>query len=150
MSPGCNERANSAAKASKARCVGKVCRAGAAKLSAMSSGEFEAELEQSVQDHLAFVANAASAAKARIGEAIESGSASAAPPSDLRPAVDFSTPEPDFDPALAAGSDPGTPEADAFAAEPAPSPLPEGAISFDDLAVEGVDDEGVPVWEDPP
>jgi hypothetical protein len=132
MSPACNERANSAAKASKASCVGKVCRAGAAKLSGMSSGDFEAELEQSVQDHLAFIANAANAAKARIGEAIDSESAPAskAPQSDPKPAVDFSTPEPDFDAAFAAGSDPTTAEAD--------------------LAVEGVDDEGIPVWEDPP
>ena len=28
--------------------------------------------------------------------------------------------------------------------------LPDGAIAFDDLAVESVDDEGIPVWEDAP
>ena len=122
----------------------------------MSSGDFETELQQSVNDHLAFIANAAAAAKGRIGESIPQANAPApaapaapGPPSEARPAVDFNAPEPDFDPAFAAaGDEPG--EADAFAAEPAPAPLPEGAISFDDLAVEGVDDEGIPVWEDPP
>jgi hypothetical protein len=125
----------------------------------MSSGDFEAELQQSVNDHLAFIANAATAAKARIGEGVQATkgttaapTAADAPPSpanEARPAVDFSAPEPDFDPAFAAAADDPS-EADAFAAEPAPAPLPEGAISFDDLAVEGVDDEGIPVWEDPP
>ncbi|MGB6987147.1 MAG: hypothetical protein WBD74_14335 [Candidatus Aquilonibacter sp.] len=115
----------------------------------MSSGDFETELEQSVQDHLAFIANAAKAAKTRIGQGVDSKApAPPAAPSEPRAAVDFSAPEPDFDPAFAAaGGD--TAEADAFAAEPAPAPLPEGAIAFDDLAVEG-DDEGIPVWEDPP
>ena len=128
----------------------------------MSTGDFEAELEQSVQDHLAFIANAAKAAKTRIGQGVESQRAPAPAPADAgspgspraaasqaRPAVDFNAPEPDFDPAFATAAAPET-EADAFAAEPAPAPLPEGAISFDDLAVEGVDDEGIPVWEDPP
>jgi hypothetical protein len=125
----------------------------------MSSGDFEAELQQSVNDHLAFIANAATAAKSRIGEGVQAtkgvtGTPTAAdspssPASEARPAVDFSAPEPDFDPAFAAAADEPS-EADAFAAEPAPAPLPEGAISFDDLAVEGVDDEGIPVWEDPP
>jgi len=129
----------------------------------MSSGDFEAELEQSVNDHLAFIANAANAAKARIGSGVASargpatvdagspGSprAVAAAGGGPRPAVDFNAPEPDFDTAFAAASEAQS-EADAFAAEPAPAPLPEGAISFDDLAVEGVDDEGIPVWEDPP
>ncbi|HTZ55895.1 MAG TPA: hypothetical protein VMB20_12610 [Candidatus Acidoferrum sp.] len=118
----------------------------------MSSGDFETELEQSVQDHLALIANAVKAAKARIGEGVASQTQSApVPPSPAEPraAVDFNTPEPDFDPAFdAAAGAPG--EADAFAAEPAPAPLPEGAIAFDDLAVEGLDDEGIPVWEDPP
>jgi hypothetical protein len=105
----------------------------------MSTGDFEAELRQSVNDNLAFIANAASAAKARIGEEIPTGSSPApvaGPPSEARPAVDFSVPEPDFDPA--------------FATEPAPEPLPDGAMQFDDLTLEGVDDEGIPVWEDPP
>ncbi len=119
----------------------------------MSNGDFEAELEQSVQDHLAFIANAAKAAKARIGQSVESGKPPVAPPppprtGEPRPAVDFNAPEPDFDPAFAAAAG-GETEADAFAAEPAPAPLPEGAISFDELAVES-DDEGIPVWEDPP
>jgi hypothetical protein len=125
----------------------------------MSSGDFEAELQQSVNDHLAFIENAATAAKARIGEGVQSvkGAAGApapaptppSPPSEARPAVDFSVPEPDFDPAFATAADEPS-EADAFAAEPAPAPLPEGSITFDDFAVEGVDDEGIPVWEDPP
>lgn len=118
----------------------------------MSSGDFETELEQSVHDHLAFISNAAQAAKARIGQGVDSRKT--APPAaqparnEPRAAVDFNAPEPDFDPAFAAAA--GPTEADAFAAEPAPAPLPDGAIAFDDLAVEGVDDEGIPVWEDPP
>jgi hypothetical protein len=118
----------------------------------MSSGDFETELNQSVQDHLAFIATAAQAAKARIGESVESKSvppAASRPAGEPRPAVDFSAPEPDFDPAFASAASAES-EADAFAAEPAPAPLPEGAITFDDLAVEAVDDEGIPVWEDPP
>ena len=117
----------------------------------MSSGDFETELEQSVRDHLALIANAAKAAKSRIGQGVASQNApapAAPPPSQARPAVDFNAPEPDFDPAFAAAAEPN--EADAFAAEPAPAPLPDGAIAFEDLAVEGVDDEGIPVWEDPP
>lgn len=73
----------------------------------------------------------------------------AAAPSGLRPAVNFDTPEPDEDPAFAAEAAAFS-ETDAFAAQGAPSTLPAGAISFDDLAVEAVDDEGIPVWEDPP
>jgi len=162
MSPGSSVRANAAAKVSKAWSVGKVCRDVAAKLSDMSSGEFEAELHQSVQDHLALIANAAKAAKARIGATVENLSGPPEPepepvfsapplpePGAPRPAVNFDTPEPDFDAAFAAETAAFS-EADAFAAEPAPSPLPDGAISFDDLAVENVDDEGIPVWEDPP
>jgi len=128
----------------------------------MSTGDFEAELRQSVQDHLALIATAAKAAKARIGTSVQltrtpepadafpasfdDGPAPA--PARPRPAVNFDAPEPQDDPAFAEAS--AFSEADAFAAEPAPSPLPEGAISFDELAVEAVDDEGIPVWEDPP
>ncbi|HTC31069.1 MAG TPA: hypothetical protein VK702_10090 [Candidatus Acidoferrum sp.] len=132
-----------------------------ANLSDMSTGDFEAELQQSVQDHLALIATAAKAAKARIGTSVQAKRAPeppepfanmpAPPPppsSAPRPAVNFDAPEPLDDPAFAEAS--AFSEADAFAAEPGPSPLPAGAISFDDLAVEGVDDEGIPVWEDPP
>jgi hypothetical protein len=153
-------RENSAAKDSNAARVGKVCRVGVAKLSGMSTGDFEAELQRSVQDHLALIATAAKAAKARIGTSVQSKRtpeppepfanmpAPPPPPSAPRPAVNFDAPEPTEDPAFAEAS--AFSEADAFAAEPAPSPLPAGAISFDDLAVEAVDDEGIPVWEDPP
>ncbi len=125
----------------------------------MSSGDFEAELQQSVQDHLALIATAAKAAKARIGTSVQSlrtpeppaapADSPARAPGRPRPAVNFDAPEGDVDLAFAAEASAFS-EADAFAAEPAPSPLPAGAISFDDLAVEAVDDEGIPVWEDPP
>jgi hypothetical protein len=154
-------RENSAAKDSKAVCVGKVCRVQAAKLSGMSTGDFEAELQQSVQDHLALIATAAKAAKGRIGTSVQLKRTPEPPeafanmpappppsPSAPRPAVNFDAPEPQDDPLFAEAA--AFNEADAFAAEPAPSPLPAGAISFDDLAVEAVDDEGIPVWEDPP
>ncbi len=97
--------------------------------------------------------NAAKAAKARIGETIPNAGAAAAPvvadlpPSTPRPAVNFFADEPVFDEA------PLPPEDDTFAsalARPA-EPLPDGAISFDDnFSAEGVDDEGIPVWEDAP
>jgi hypothetical protein len=125
----------------------------------MSSGDFEAELQQSVQDHLALIATAAKAAKVRIGTSVQSvrtpepppafGDMPTTAPSGLRPAVNFDAPEPDDDPAFAAEAA-ALSEADAFAAQASPSPLPAGTISFDDLAVEAVDDEGIPVWEDPP
>ena len=142
--------------------MGKVCRAHAAKLSDMSTGDFEAELQQSVHDHLALIAAAAKAAKGRIGTSVKSLRASEpapalddapviapAPSRQPRPVVNFDALEPDEDPAFAAQAAVFS-EADAFAEEPAPSPLPQGAISFDDLAVEGIDEEGIPVWEDPP
>jgi len=125
----------------------------------MSSGDFAAELQQSVNDSLALIHTAAKTAKARIGQAVQEHRAPEAPgpaidmPSpSRRPAVNFDADESDLDPAFSSafGEPAAFSEADAFAAEPAPSPLPEGAISFDDLAVEGVDDEGIPVWEDPP
>lgn len=110
------------------------------------------------------IATAAKAAKARIGTGVQTLRASAPAPAPAvedppliqpspsrgtRPAVNFDAPELDDDPAFAAQSA-ALSEADAFAEEPAPSPLPQGAISFDDLAVEGMDEEGIPVWEDPP
>jgi len=110
----------------------------------MSTGDFEAELQQSVKDHLALIATAAKAAKGRIGNAPPFVA-----PSTARPAVNFDAPESDEDPAFSVQAAAFS-EADAFAEEPAPSPLPQGAISFDDLAVEGIDEEGIPVWEDPP
>lgn len=62
-----------------------------------------------------------------------------AEPAVRRPAVDFAAEEPAFV------------ESDAFAESASgSSALPEGAISFDDLAIENVDDEGIPVWEDAP
>lgn len=128
----------------------------------MSTGDFEAELQQSVKDHLALIGTAAKAAKARIGTSVQSLRVSEpdpafddAPPIEPpplrrpRPAVNFDAVELDEDPAFAVQAAMRS-EADAFAEEPAPSPLPEGAISFDDLAVEGIDEEGIPVWEDPP
>jgi hypothetical protein len=127
----------------------------------MSTGDFEAELQQSVQDHLALIATAAKAARARIGTSVQlkrtpeppepfsnMPEPPPLPPSAPRPAVNFDAPEPPDDPLFAGAG--AFSEADAFAAEPGPSPLPAGAISFDDLAVEAVDDEGIPVWEDPP
>ena len=128
----------------------------------MSTGDFEAELQQSVHDHLALIAAAAKAAKGRIGTSVKSLRASEpapvledppvitpSPARQPRPAVNFDAPELDEDPVFATQAAVLS-EADAFAEEPAPSPLPQGAISFDDLAVEGIDEEGIPVWEDPP
>ncbi|HTU69333.1 MAG TPA: hypothetical protein VMF11_03345 [Candidatus Baltobacteraceae bacterium] len=125
----------------------------------MSSGDFASELQQSVQDHLALIAAAAKAAKSRIGAAVEVQRAPTQPaaspaverpqpsPRVPRPAVNFDVREDEADSAFASAA---LSEADAFAAEPAPGALPRGAISFDDLAVEGVDDEGIPVWEESP
>ena len=120
----------------------------------MSSGDFAAELRQSVQDHIALVHTAAAAAKARIGQAVPAAEA-AVPPvpifDDLpvrrdtpRPTVNFFAEEPVFDQVA-------PPEDPAFesAIGAPPEPLPDGAISFDgDFA--SVDDEGIPVWEDAP
>jgi hypothetical protein len=122
----------------------------------MSTGDFEATVRQSVADHLALIATAAAAAKERIVMNVEllqappepmpapavhfSDFASPPPP---RAAVNFAADEPIF------GEEPAFAEMDAFASEPAASVLPEGAIAFDDLAVEA-DDDGIPVWEDAP
>jgi hypothetical protein len=117
----------------------------------MSSSDFEAELRQSVADNLALIANAAKAAKARIGQSV----AGVTPPAPVvqqgtfdnpRPAVNFDADEPVFD---AAGDDAerGLPPYDEAIHE---NGLPEGAISFDNFDSGGVDDDGIPVWEDPP
>jgi hypothetical protein len=126
----------------------------------MSNGDFEAELKASVQDHLALIATAAKAAKVQITAGVTRlAPAAAAEPAPIRePAafqdptpssrsiVNFDAPEPDFDPAFSSAF---ATEADAFAEEPAPLPPPEPA--FDDFSNMGnVDDEGIPVWEDPP
>ena len=98
---------------------------------------------------MALIQNAAKAAKARIGLAIPSEVVKPqAPPVDLppRPAVNFFAEEPVFDEVPAV-------EDDSFASAPAgpPEPLPDGAIAFDDgFSASGVDDEGIPVWEDAP
>lgn len=110
----------------------------------MSSGDFEAELRASVQDHLALIASAAQAAKARIGAGVESARPAAisafaddrppdnvpVPPVRSAPAVprsssvvNFDASEPDFDPAFAG--------------------------AFEDVGA-STGDEGIPVWEDPP
>jgi hypothetical protein len=120
----------------------------------MSSGDFAAELEQSVQDHLALIATAAQAAKARIGQGVANAQTplpvaeAPAPPepdgASRAALVNFDAPEPDFDPAFAGAYEPGPSEADAFAEEPAPN-----VAAFDDFAIGNVDDDGIPVWEDP-
>jgi hypothetical protein len=112
----------------------------------MSSGDFEAQVHQSVADDLALIATAAAAAKSRIVKSVEQLHASEPPKPVVefggapQAAVDFAAQEPAFP------EEPVFPEEAAFAE----SRLPEGAIAFDDLAVESVDDEGIPVWEDPP
>jgi hypothetical protein len=61
----------------------------------MSSADFEAKLRQSVADHIAFIRNAANAAKGRIGESVDAYGAQATPaerPHETpppRPAVNF-------------------------------------------------------------
>ncbi|HEY5341358.1 MAG TPA: hypothetical protein VIK27_10050 [Candidatus Aquilonibacter sp.] len=108
----------------------------------MSTADFEAQLRQSVQDHVALIQAAAKAAKARI---VQSAQALAMPSETFEPspapeprapraAVNFDVEEPAFEVALRG-------EAPAFDDSP---------IAFDDLAVENVDDEGIPVWEDAP
>jgi hypothetical protein len=120
----------------------------------MSSGDFAAELRQSVADSIALVHNAAKAAKSRIGQAIPNPGVAPIPPlsrdderpSAPRPAVNFFAEEPVYEEVPAV-------EDDSFASALAgpPEPLPEGAISFDDdFSMQGVDDEGIPVWEDAP
>jgi hypothetical protein len=122
----------------------------------MSSGDFETEVRQSVADHLALIQTAAAAAKTRIVTSVDflqTVNRPVASPVDFsdvsagdsrRPAVDFSADEPAF------SEEPVFAEMDAFADAGSSSVLPNGAITFDDLAVENVDDEGIPVWEDAP
>ena len=123
----------------------------------MSSGDFAAELRQSVQDHIALVHTAATAAKARIGQSIPKAAADPAPmPPPMveesafhsddvpRPAVDFFADEPDYAAEEAPVEDP----AFESAIDGPPEPLPDGAISFDDDFASNVDDEGIPVWEE--
>jgi hypothetical protein len=130
----------------------------------MSGGDFAEELRQSVADQLSLIASAARAAKARIGQGV-SDAAGPPPPMPASPPPAFSTdiPEPDYAPRTTG------PAVDFFADEPvhddhaseSDDPLfssamsggngvPEGAISYDDYAEPGIDDEGIPVWEDPP
>jgi len=127
----------------------------------MSTGDFEAELHQSVADNIALVANAAKAAKARIGASVAGFRPPPPPPpaeiTGPRPAVNFDAAEPDFHdehPAFsdsAFGEPPPAGEEPMFGEQPAfKDELPEGAINVDEFAMEGVDDEGIPVWEDPP
>ncbi len=109
----------------------------------MSTGDFEANLRQSVQDHLAAIRDAASAAKARIGQGTAPGRQLPAEPSSfvgagLRPAVNFDAEEPAYHDQGSAFDTGG------------PGSLPEGAIAFEHLAFEGGDDESIPVWEDAP
>ncbi len=88
------------------------------------------------------IQTAANAAKARIGEAIPLAPAGPEPlavfdvpaPFQPRPAVDFFADGPIFDDVVSP-----------------PEALPDGAIAFDDgVSMNGVDDEGIPVWEDAP
>jgi len=118
----------------------------------MSSSDFETELRQSVADSIALVTNAAKAAKARIGQSVAGVRPPPAEPQDFegpRPTVNFAAEEPVFAEAPAFKDD--LPEEPAFAERsPFEDQMPEGAINVDEFALEGVDDEGIPVWEDPP
>ncbi|MBV8637217.1 MAG: hypothetical protein JO322_03975 [Candidatus Eremiobacteraeota bacterium] len=125
----------------------------------MSSGDFAAELRQSVADHLALIQTAARAAKARIGEAIPEAPPGFAPvpafdapePPPPRAAVNFFADEPVFNDPVFNEAPVVEDESFASALTGPPESLPEGAIAFDDgFAVDGVDDEGIPVWEDAP
>lgn len=129
----------------------------------MSEGDFAEQLRQSVQDQLALIQSAARAAKARIGEGVAKATTASAPaptppPPESPPgsleypppqrsgaAVDFFADEPVHDQPL-------EPEDPAFVAavEAGSEGLPEGSIEFDNYAQEGMDDDGIPVWEEPP
>ena len=124
----------------------------------MSSGDFAEELRQSVQDQLSLIQAAARAAKARIGQGIVDAGSPQAPPAEVppilessdefgghMPAVDFFAEEPIHD-------EPMEPEDPAFAAavQHSGNGVPDGAIEFDSFDSGGMDDEGIPVWEEPP
>jgi hypothetical protein len=127
-------------------------------LSLMSSGDFASELQQSVADHIAFIHTAATAAKARIGAGIVGSQPLAPEPADLegpRPTVNFSMEEPAYGgPGETQGAEALFPDTDTFVEEDpafADARLPEGAITYDDGYGGGnIDDDGIPVWEDPP
>ncbi|MBV8489932.1 MAG: hypothetical protein JO199_05315 [Candidatus Eremiobacteraeota bacterium] len=126
----------------------------------MSSGDFASELRQSVQDHIALVHTAATAAKARIGQSIPKPvepEAPLPPPAPTveeadyhanggapRPAVDFFAEEPEYAEEAPQAEDSNFESA----LDGPPDALPEGAISFDDDFASNVDDEGIPVWEE--
>ena len=113
---------------------------------------------------VALIASAASVAKARIGQGVANATTPSSPPllaaapqatevpeyTGLPPtrsgaAVDFFADEPMHDQPL-------EPEDPAFASavEAGGEGLPEGSIEFDNYAQEGMDDAGIPVWEEPP
>lgn len=128
----------------------------------MSSGDFAEGLRQSVQDQLSLIQSAARAAKARIGQGVADAAGPpppmpASPPpafstvpeesdyvKNTGPAVDFFAEEPDHD-ARADSEDPMFSHAVSGG-----NGVPEGSISYDNYAEPGIDDEGIPVWEDPP
>ena len=89
---------------------------------------------------------AANEAKARIGEA-------AAPPEDAFSAAAFGDhpyePEQPHDPRPAVDFDLPEPEAAFDAPRPDLGGAPDQSIAFDDFGG-SVDDDGIPVWEDPP
>ncbi|HVA29272.1 MAG TPA: hypothetical protein VNF68_13910 [Candidatus Baltobacteraceae bacterium] len=134
----------------------------------MSSSDFEAQLRQSVADNVALIANAAKAAKARIGQSVASAQPHAQPasapaaerPADAspyRPTVNFAAEEPvfadepvPFPDGTFAGEATGADEPIFAGHAPLEDRFPQGALNVDEFAVEGVDDEGIPVWEDPP
>ena len=112
----------------------------------MTSAEFEEQLRQSVADHIALVHSAAKAAKSRIGTSIPDKMVAepafvpapepSRPPDITRPAVDFFAEE-------------ELPEAPEAAFEEPVEAVPDTPIAFDDFGGSSVDDEGIPVWEDP-
>lgn len=120
----------------------------------MSSSDFETQLRQSVADNLALISNAAKAAKARIGVSV----AGTRPPPpaehednhERRPAVNFAAEEPAYADHLPYAEAPVFADEPAFVDPPAESEAPHGATNVDEFAMEGIDDEGIPVWEDPP
>lgn len=117
----------------------------------MTSADFEAQLRQSVADHIALVHASAKAAKARIGTTMPQPAAAIAAIPEADPLFDEPPAQPQRrGPAvnfLVEEELPAEPVPDAEA--PAADALPDGAIAFDDFGGDNVDDEGIPVWEDP-